>query len=377
MKNIYIVLGLGYGDECKGATVNSLGKNKPSDTVVIRFNGGHQVGHTVREGEILHAFSNFGSGTLQGIPTYWTEYCTVNPAAVIKEGQVLIDQGIHPCVFYNANAMVTTPFDIIQNVNNDLKKGHGTVGVGFGNTIQRNEDHYHLYVRDLIYPSIRDAKLRNIMNYYHYTTPLNSIAQKFYDNFIDACNKFVEMYDIVESFDQLMNIYDKDLIFEGGQGILLDMQYGFFPNVTRSYTTSRNAMEFIAKHDLGNRNIETYYVTRAYQTRHGNGFLSNEGMDISYIGINPNETNVDTGYQGVFRRSVLDYDMLKYALRCDKHHNPDSKKKLVITCLDHVGEQIPVTKNGVLQSLYPQQLANWLCISELKTSVSDKGFLHF
>jgi adenylosuccinate synthase len=273
--------------------------------------------------------------------------------------------------------MVTTPFDIVKNIGEDLKKGHGTVGVGFGNTIQRNEDHYHLYVRDLLFPSIRDAKIKNIMNYYGYTTPLNANAQKFYDNFIDACTKFVEKYDIVESFNQL-NMWDKDLIFEGGQGILLDMQYGFFPNVTRSYCTSRNAMEFIKDNGLSDRPIDTYYVTRAYQTRHGNGFMTNEGMDISYITPNPIETNVDTGYQGIFRRSVLDYDLLKYAIKCDKHHNPDSGKTIVITCLDQVNEGIiPVTKQGVLQSLYPNQLANWLCIPYVKVSDSDKGFLHY
>jgi adenylosuccinate synthase len=374
MNNIYIVLGLGFGDEGKGATVNSLCRIEPQNTIVIRFNGGHQCGHTVREFGVYHTFSNFGSGTLQNVPTYYTEYCTINPVAVIKEGQALINYGIgiNPKVYYNANAMVTTPFDIIKNVTQDLKRGHGTVGVGFGNTIQRNEDHYHLYVRDLIYPSIRDAKLRNIMNYYGYTTPLNDMAQKYYDNFIDACNKFIETYDVVESFRQVY-VEGNNLVFEGGQGILLDMQYGFFPNVTRSYCTSRNAMKFIKNNKLKS-SIETYYVTRAYQTRHGNGFMSNTGMDISYIKKNPHEINVDTGYQGVFRKSVLDYDLLKYALRCDKYHNSNSDKTLVITCLDHVGEEIRITKGGVLQSLYPQSLANWLGVFRLKTSNSDKGF---
>jgi adenylosuccinate synthase len=373
---IMVVVGLGYGDEGKGATVNSLCKNQPSGSLVVRFNGGHQVGHTVREGDLLHAFSNFGSGSLKGVPTYWTEYCTVNPVAVIKEGRALVDYGIVPKVYYNANAMVTTPFDIIQNINHDLSNGHGTVGVGFGNTIQRNEDHYHLYVRDLLFPVIRDAKLKAIMNYYKYTTPLNSKAQQYYDNFVDACTQFVEKYDIVESFKQL-DKFGCDLIFEGGQGILLDMQYGFFPNVTRSYCTSRNAMEFIRNNGLTDKAIETYYVTRAYQTRHGNGPMTNEGMDISYITPNPKETNVDTGYQGIFRKSVLDYDLLKYALKCDKYHNPDSKKTIVFTCLDQVQESIiPVTKQGVLQSLYPTQLANWLGIFNVKVSESDKGFLH-
>ena len=375
MREIYIVLGLGFGDEGKGATVNSLCHNMPSDSLVIRFNGGHQAGHTVRHMGIHHAFSNFGAGSLRGVPTYWTEYCTVNPVAVIKEGLALLEKGVIPKIYFNANAMVTTPFDIIKNVNEDLKSGHGTVGVGFGNTIQRNEDHYHLYARDLLFPGIRDAKLKAIMDYYKYTTPLNAISQKYYDNFVDACTQLVERYEIVESFKQLER-YTDTLIFEGGQGILLDMDYGFFPHVTRSYCTSRNAMEFIRNNGLTDRPIETYYVSRAYQTRHGNGPMTNVGMDISYIKPNPKETNVDTGYQGIFRKSVLDYDLLKYAIKCDKYHNPDSKKTIVFTCMDQVEESIiPVTKQGVLQSLYPTQLANWLGIFNVKVSNSDTGFL--
>jgi adenylosuccinate synthase len=376
MNNIYIIVGLGFGDEGKGATVNSLCKYNPKDTLVIRHQSGHQVGHTVREGDILHPFSNFGSGTLQGVPTYWTEYCTMNPVAIIKEGQALRDKGITPIIIYNANAMVTTPFDIIQNMNLETKNNHGTVGVGFGTTIQRNEDHYHLYVRDLKYPKIRDAKLKNIMDYYHYTIPLNRISQQHYDNFIDACTRMVEMYEIVDNFDNL-NMRDRDLIFEGGQGIMLDTDYGFFPNVTRSYTTSRNAIEFINKHNLNDRDIKTYYVTRAYQTRHGHGYMSNEGMNISYIKSNPTETNVDTGNQGIFRKSVLDLDILKYAVSCDKFHNPNSQKKLVITCLDQVDPQaIPVTVNGELKTVEFFEIGGYLNIFNIFPAYSDKGFLN-
>ena len=226
MNEISIVLGLGFGDEGKGATVNALCSINPKNSLVIRFNGGHQVGHTVHEGDILHPFSNFGSGTLQGVPTYWTEYCTMNPVAVIREGSILIEKGIIPKIFYNPNVMVTTPFDIVQNHNDETNQLHGTVGVGFGATIQRNEYHYHLYVRDLFNPKIRDEKLRNILNYYHYITPLNAVSQRRYDEFIDYCNLFIEKYEYID-FSKISG-WDYDLIFEGGQGILLDTEYGFF-----------------------------------------------------------------------------------------------------------------------------------------------------
>ena len=379
MRNIKIIVGLSFGDEGKGATVNSLCSIDPTNTLVIRTSGGHQVGHTVRFQDIHHAFSNFGSGSLQGVPTYWSEYCTVNPAAVIKEGLALLEKGVVPKVIYNANAMITTPFDIMHNINVDVAKGqnHGTVGVGFGATIQRNENHVHLYVRDLMYPAIRDAKVKQILKYYNFTTPLNDISQRYYEAFIDACDKFIERYTIVDNFREV-DSFNKTLIFEGAQGIMLDMEYGFFPHVTRSYTTSRNAMEFMANNGLSDSHIETYYVTRAYQTRHGNGPMTNEGMDISYIKNNPEETNVDTGYQGYFRKAPLDLNMLKYAMSCDNFHNAESIKKLVITCLDQVNEdEIPVTENGVLKRMHYTQIGRYLKNFNIIPVYSDKGYLHY
>ena len=381
MRKIIIVVGLGFGDEGKGMTVNSLCSD-PNNEMVIRMSGGQQCGHTVVTDKIRHVFSSFGSGTLKGVPTYWSEYCTVDPMSVIKEGNKLIEQGITPKIIYNANAMITTPFDVVQNIMVDLNKGHGTVGVGFGATIQRNESHYRLNVRDLYFSKIRDEKLKNILKYYGYTTPLNTKAQKFYDNFIEACDKFIKMYDFVENFAQL-HTRDKKLIFEGGQGIMLDQDYGFFPNVTRSYTTSRNAMEFIIN-NLDSSDVETYYVTRAYQTRHGIGYMTNADLPISYIKINPNETNVDTGYQGTFRKSVLDLDLLKYALSCDKYYNSDwSPKKLVITCCDQVDEkknksdeyQIPLTKENKTLCLTPKEIGEELNVFKTIPCDSEKGFL--
>jgi adenylosuccinate synthase len=370
---ISIVLGLGFGDEAKGSTVNGLCYN-PYGSVVVRFNGGHQVGHTVFFNGIRHPFSNFGSGTLRGTPTYWSEFCTVNPMGVKKEGDVLREMGIEPEVYYHPNAMVTTPFDIFQNITDDKNKQHGTVGVGFGKTIQRNEDHYHLYVRDLFYPTIRDEKLRLLADWYYGHDVNESKWGKVLADFKLACDDFIERYDIV---DDLNYFGDMHFIFEGGQGIMLDMDYGFFPHVTRSNTTSKNAIALIKTiNDYQDYEINTYYVTRAYQTRHGNGFMSNGNMDISYIEINPNETNKNDGAQGVFRRAVLDFDQLKYAMSCDKIHNPNSKRHLVISCLDHIKTptgNIPITKHGNLLCLEPRVIGNWLSVDNLYQSTSEEG----
>jgi len=369
---ISIILGLGFGDEGKGSFVNYL-CSKSKDSLVVRFNGGHQVGHTVVVGDKRHVFSNFGSGTLQGVPTYWSEYCTVDPIGLLNEGTALRNMGISPNIIFNANAMVTTPFDTIKNINLDNGNNHGTVGVGFGTTIQRNEDHYRLFVRDLEYPAIRDAKLKLIQSHYGYISPDNSSTAKMIEKFKAACDDLAENYSIVNQliFDRFNN-----LIFEGGQGIMLDMDYGFFPHVTRSNTTSKNAIEIIKSLGIepNYKNITTYYITRAYQTRHGNGPMSNEHLDTSYIKVNPLETNVNTGYQGVFRKSVLDMDMLDYAIHCDNFHNPYSKKAIVITCLDQVPENIPVTIGGELTTKTFREIGRFCDINFKYPCYSDTGY---
>jgi adenylosuccinate synthase len=385
MDKVSIILGLQFGDEGKGATVSYLAKQSPK-SLIIRFNGGHQVGHTVVfSDEHRHIFSNFGSGSFQGAHTYWSEYCTVNPIGVYKESLVLNNIGVNPVNIYNSNAMVTTPFDIFKNHKLEKVNNHGSVGVGFGTTIQRNEDYFHLYVRDLLFPKIRDAKLKLIQdNYYNYNydnieVNLNFKLKKAVDDFIIACDNLVKNYIIVENLDILISSKKYDnYIFEGGQGILLDQNYGFFPNVTRSNTTSKNALEIIKNSILKDIfNIQTYYITRAYQTRHGNGFMTNEELDNSYIINNPLETNVNGGFQGDFRKSVLDIELLKYAFCCDCHHNMYSNKNIVVTCLDQVPPHFPVTVNNQLIDIIADEIPNLMYATSLKLykTFSDKGIL--
>lgn len=376
MKSISIVVGLGFGDEGKGAFTNYL-CGQLEKPLVVRFNGGHQCGHTVVVDDKRHVFSNFGSGTLLGAPTYWSEYCTVDPVGVYKEARALKDMGIIPTLYYNSNAMVTTPYDKIMNIQDEKTNMHGSVGVGFGKTIQRNEDHYRLFVRDLQYPAIRDEKLR-VMAYHYFknSSSANSVINSILKDFINACNFLVDNYEIVEDISGAMTIGGNDLVFEGGQGVLLDMDYGFFPNVTRSNTTAKNAIAIIKSLGIEptKKNVQTFYVTRAYQTRHGQGYMSNEKLDNSYIQSNPNETNLDTGFQGTFRKSVLDLDLLSYALDCDIHENPHSLRNLVITCLDQVPTEFPVTTGGNLTKFSYRQVSDYLDIDYVYGCASDKGY---
>jgi adenylosuccinate synthase len=322
-----LVIGLGFGDEGKGRTVSYLASLNPN-ALVVRFQGGHQAGHTVVYKGVRHVFSSFGSGTLQGVPTLWSRNCTFYPTAVVNEYNVLKTKA-QPQLYVDPLCPVTTPYDVEENQRNDALKQHGTVGVGFGTTIKRHENYFKLYFQDLFYESVLNAKLDAIERYYQLDSRSCEMERKQFLRDVD----FICSCDWLKPSDELdVNTFEH-VIFEGAQGILLDMDFGFFPHVTRSNTTSKKALELIK--ELGLPKPEIYYVTRAYQTRHGNGFMTNENRPLKLIN-NQDETNKSAGYQGKFRTGMIDCDLLDYALRCDLNFTKGLTKHMVITCIDQI-----------------------------------------
>lgn len=339
------VIGLGFGDEGKGLTTSFL-CDQTENPVVVRFNGGHQAGHTVIHEGSRHVFSNFGSGTLQGVPTFWSEFCTFSPIGVLNEYAALKEMGVEPKLHIHPLCPIVTPYDKHFNQAQEKWDGHGSVGVGFGATIRRQERYYKLFAQDILHPVVMRAKVANIAKFY--ANP---------DVDMDGFWLAVEaVRDIVTINDNLWAL-GKNPIYEGAQGILLDMDFGFFPNVTRSNTTLKNAVSI----NQGSI-VDVYYVTRAYQTRHGNGFMTNEGLELD-LKHTEHETNVKDEWQGEFRRSVLDIDLLNYSLACDKAVNSNSgwgRKHLVITCADQCGYKIPVTMWGKLGEIHTESLHIYL-----------------
>lgn len=330
-----IVIGLGFGDEGKGLTTAYL-CSITENPLVIRFNGGHQAGHTVVQGIDRHVFSNFGAGTLQGVPTYWGKECTIFPRGIANEygalGELLTCPT--PILYVHPLCPVTTPYDVHENQLIEDRRGncpHGSVGVGFGTTVQRQEDFYKLYAQDLFYPEVVKAKLYNISTYYG-----RVIKQETIDNFMLDIEDTLKVIQVDKSLKDLAR-EGFNFICEGAQGVLLDQDFGFFPNVTRSNTTSKNAMEIV-----GMLTPEIYYVTRSYSTRHGAGYMQNES-NAKNLGLtnNENETNVSHKYQGDFRVGGLSLEMLNYALKCDNHFSSNCVKNLVVTCLDQHDISIP------------------------------------
>jgi adenylosuccinate synthase len=330
----YAVIGLGFGDEGKGMVTSALAAyfNNP---LIIRYSGGHQAGHTVDFKGVKHTFANFGSGTLQGCPTYWSRYCTVEPVGLLTELSILVDKldknfdGVR--IYIHNECPVTTPYDIYHNQKMEVEQMYGTCGVGFGDTLEREEDHFHLQFSDLFNPTVLKIKLEQIRKYYGLFNILKDVDMKPFMNAVDVLND----HKLFPS-DVIVRVNSNEIpshpnnIYEGSQGLLLDQDIGFFPNVTRSNVGRKRLDDFIYHYD------EVYYVTRAYQTRHGYGPMTNEQYNLELINTE-GEANVENKYQGEFRKTILDLDLLNYALEHDQRRVRNVQtKNLVITCLDQM-----------------------------------------
>ena len=363
---ISTVIGLGYGDEGKGLTTNYLCLRAHSryDSIVVRFSGGQQAGHTVVKGKNKHVFSNLGSGTLAGVDTYWSKFCTFDPVGFIREYELLAD--LDSIMFIDNSSPVTTPYEIMSNQNDELIREHGTCGVGVGTTLEREEQMYSILFHDLFYDEVLRIKL--ILNEQRFSRKFSQgLADKIsLEKFMDAVHKIRELKNIrrVDSMPQRMNT-----IFEGSQGLLLDQNIGFFPHVTRSNTDVTNILR------MGHNPGHLYLVTRAYQTRHGNGPMTNESIPHN-IKDNPLETNVNDFYQGKFRKAILDLSILHYGL----NRNPEMKSfmnnsTLVITCLDHVKDAWAFTYDGKLHKFDEEMKFVYAisCILKIKNVILSRS----
>ena len=227
------VIGIGFGDEGKGIATDFL-CSRSRNPIVVRFSGGHQAGHTVVLKGVRHVFSNFGSGTLRGAPTYWAKYCTVNPIGIVNELNKLSEKGITPTLYIDEKCPIATPYDVLHNQTTEEINLHGSCGVGVGATIEREEKYYSLLFGDIFYPSVFKIKLDEIRKYYSFKDDID-------------LTDFIECVEIIKESKHIvpvngLPIYNNhdDIIFEGSQGLLLDPKIGFFPHVTRTNVTTRN-----------------------------------------------------------------------------------------------------------------------------------------
>lgn len=356
MKNAYIVIGSLFGDEGKGRITDLLCAKHPS-TINVRFNGGAQASHTVvtPEGK-RHAFRHFGSGTFTKAPTYLSADFIVNIYAFSEERRKLTSEfGIQPIVYVNPNSVVTTIWDMYINQAIETVRGeerHGSCGMGINETMHRSKyEEYKITVMDLLYQEKLREKLERIQNEYvpmrlknKYHVLIEELPEEYRALFENKENinmtifyaqEFLENVQIMGDF--ILNKFE-NVVFEGAQGLMLDQgNEKFWPNVTTSNTGIKNVMQILNALKF-NGNLEIYYISRCYATRHGRGLFPTEVEGKLYKNI-VDLTNVPNEFQEGLRFGILDIDLLKYGINRDLQNLKfPAQINMVLTCFDQLDE---------------------------------------
>lgn len=339
MKRAIAVVGSQFGDEGKGLMVDYFCRQAKDTPIVVRYNGGAQAGHTVvtPEGK-RHVFHHFGAGTLAGADTYLSEHFIVNPHAALKEREEL---NYNKLINVHPHARVTTPYDMFVNQKIEESQRHGSCGMGINETMVR---HSKSRIARLSAIELDGAGLEGKMEAIQYYSigrlaDFGLITRDVLDWImnpsvfkiaIEECKQFAQLaYFITDPVLQ----YNRDIIFEGAQGLLLDQDNKrFFPHVTHSKTGLHNVIDICQK--AGIEHLDACYVARSYLTRHGAGELPGEDPNLWY----KDNTNVSNEWQGNLRFAPQDWDLLNQTIADD--FNPNSSKgvdcdvSIAITHLD-------------------------------------------
>ncbi len=348
------VVGLGYGDEGKGATVDALVR-RLGLTLVVRFNGGPQAAHhVVRADGACHCFAQFGAGALvPGVATYLSEFMLVEPLALGREAEALRALGVgEPLsrVTVHRDCVVITPFHRLLGRLRELARGaarHGSCGMGVGEAyVDASKPTAPCLRFGELYgsPQAVYRKLRQIQ-----AEKLEQAKQLGCDLHEEHCRQtFAELQreDLVDdllaayapvlaavtvddgsTLAQQIHCAPQQIIFEGAQGALLDAEHGFWPYVTPSRVNFSGAETLLAA--AGGPMPLRIGVVRAYATRHGPGPFVTESPSLAASLAEPH--NLPSRWQGAMR--VGDFDLVATLYAQAIVGGIDG---LVMTCLDRL-----------------------------------------
>lgn len=340
--SVKCVVGACFGDEGKGLMTNLL--STPL-SLVVRFNGGAQAGHTVvmPDGR-RHVFHHFGSGTLKGAATYLSRHFVINPILFAKEYKALRDLGLKPFVMADPRCPVTLPFDMMMNVELERKRGvarHGSCGLGFGETLTRHAECPITLAEFLVAANPRALVDVVPLDWQEKRQNETGVTVKMDPRITSRYLEDVKLLGskvMLAPWSQVFKKFD-DVVFEGAQGLRLDMDYpGGFPHVTFSKTGLHNVAELLG--ETNHSSVSAYYMTRSYLTRHGSGpLLAELGKDFQ------DSTNVFNEHQGRMRFASHDVRVLHEDIKRDLDSVPSLEvfPSLVTTCLDQTGGKVLVS----------------------------------
>ena len=283
-KNV-VVIGTQWGDEGKGKIVDLLTERTAA---VVRFQGGHNAGHTVvidGKKTILHLIP---SGILrENVLCLIGNGVVVSPSALIEEMNMLAENGytVREQLRISEACPLILPYHVQLDQAREKASGKaaiGTTGRGIGPAYEDKAARRALRVGDLLHRERFAAKLGEVLDYHNFVLKRYYKAkaldfQALLDEAMQAAETIAPLVTDVTAL--LYNIQDSggNILFEGAQGTLLDIDHGTYPYVTSSNTTSGGAATGTG---VGPRQFDYVLgITKAYTTRVGSGPFPTELFD--------------------------------------------------------------------------------------------------
>ena len=297
------VIGAQWGDEGKGKIVDWLSNQAD---IVLRFQGGNNAGHTIVVNKKKIALSLIPSGIIRkNTVSIIGNGVVVNPIALLEEIDKLKKFGLKISpknLVLSENATIIFSFHRNIDKIRENRKGPnkiGTTGRGIGPAYEDKVGRRAIRFGDLKNQKFLEEKVRNILDYHNII--LSGLKSKLltFDEIISEINTFKnKIFKYVQRTSPILNkarAEGKKILFEGAQGILLDIDHGTYPFVTSSNTlpSSASSGSGVSIKQIG----FILGIVKAYTTRVGSGpFPSELKCDIGKkLGTIGNEFGTVTG----------------------------------------------------------------------------------
>ncbi len=278
------VIGAQWGDEGKGKVVDWLASRAD---IVVRFQGGHNAGHTLVVGNETYKLSLLPSGVVRGKLGVIGNGVVLDPEALLAEIARVTAQGLSVTP---ANLRIAENVPLILPVHPALDKARevargahaiGTTGRGIGPAYEDKVARRAIRLSDLAEPEVLSRKLDELL--LHHNTLLHGLGaptfekQALLELLLGLAPKLLPFAEPVWALLEDARSAGKRVLFEGAQAVMLDVDHGTYPFVTSSNTVAGNAA---AGSGVGPKQIGYVLgIAKAYTTRVGSGPFPTELQD--------------------------------------------------------------------------------------------------
>ena len=280
-----VVIGTQWGDEGKGKVVDWLTDHAQG---VVRFQGGHNAGHTLIIGGKKTILRLIPSGIMhKDVVCYIGNGVVLSPEALFKEIEELESAGLNVCGRLRISEACTLilPYHVAIDQAREARRGAGKIGTtgrGIGPAYEDKVGRRALRVQDLFDPEAFAARLRENLDYHNFvlTQYLGGKAVDFQETLDTMLSYAARLKPMIADVSQMLYAANREgqkLLFEGAQGTLLDIDHGTYP-----FVTSSNCVAGAASAGAGVGPQQLHYVlgiTKAYCTRVGAGPFPSELYD--------------------------------------------------------------------------------------------------